>query len=839
MHRIGLVFLLIFGSATAQDNWNITNIRDLATDWFKNVKVAGDYAYCATRYGISVMDVSDRENPEVINRIPRNGTPSSLEISDTLLYLCGGSAGFSIFSISDPEQPVEIGFCDEVRNPSRFELRDTLAFIACYRTGLSIVSVADPYNPRIIGEIRTDFGNCDDVALMGDYAYLSAGTHIISIEDPTHPELITSVNEMSGGEIDIVDDIFYTATKTYSLENPLEPRFIGYFYEGDHSNQYTFDLDNNNIFLGISRTVDHHFFKVITCVDISDPENLREIGYAEMYSIDPVKSRIIEYEEDYVYIISGEYGTIGQYGMSICDFRNPEHPEEVSAYYNATYNNYVVMNGDYLYVSDKHRHLSTYSIGDPYNPVLIDSLSWNFISVYDGILRMVGNEEFICLNIGHDREDRFQNDISIISLAEPDSPEEIGWLKLNFSTTAATMVLNDNYLFFTHRYVRFHPGTVSIISLTDPENPEIIGHFGEYSHGYGLDIEGDLMAVGFYHDHERGLVLADISDLENIVELGRCELNYQPNDVTIIGDYVYVDEGNTLFIISISDPENPQIVTEFHGLHGPPVNYAYEDGYLLILEGSSGFEILSLEEPEEPIVTGRYHTPESAQNLVSKDGLAYSAECSNLGIYDVSRALGAWYLDLSAETNDFGEVPINSVAEWELTIHNLSSRSREITDIILDDDVFECSFEEVFELSAESDTTFTITFTPASDTSYTSVLEVVSNDHSIDVQLFGRGIILDAAAEEPEVGYNFALYDAYPNPFNSSTHIRYTLDQDGFVTLKLYDLAGREVASLANEKQSAGNYQTVWDTEGRPSGMYLLRLHVDGRERVTKLILIR
>ena len=56
-------------------------------------------------------------------------------------------------------------------------------------------------------------------------------------------------------------------------------------------------------------------------------------------------------------------------------------------------------------MSDKHRHLSTYSIEDPYNPVLIDSLSWIFNSNYDGILRMTGNEEFLCLYIDHRRDD--------------------------------------------------------------------------------------------------------------------------------------------------------------------------------------------------------------------------------------------------------------------------------------------------------------------------------------------------------------------------------------------------------------------------------------------------
>ncbi|MDP8240181.1 MAG: right-handed parallel beta-helix repeat-containing protein [Candidatus Hatepunaea meridiana] len=91
-------------------------------------------------------------------------------------------------------------------------------------------------------------------------------------------------------------------------------------------------------------------------------------------------------------------------------------------------------------------------------------------------------------------------------------------------------------------------------------------------------------------------------------------------------------------------------------------------------------------------------------------------------------------------------------------------------------------------------------------------------------------------AEPPS---EFALHAAYPNPFNSTTCISYSLDRDAFITLKLFDTTGREIATLANESQSAGHYQTVWNAEGIPSGVYLLRLNADGDERTTKLALIR
>ncbi len=85
----------------------------------------------------------------------------------------------------------------------------------------------------------------------------------------------------------------------------------------------------------------------------------------------------------------------------------------------------------------------------------------------------------------------------------------------------------------------------------------------------------------------------------------------------------------------------------------------------------------------------------------------------------------------------------------------------------------------------------------------------------------------------------FALYPSFPNPFNSITSIDYSLDREAFITLKLYDLAGREVVSLVNESQPAGHYSTTWNAEGMPSGLYFVRLEASGKMAIQKIMLIR
>jgi len=83
------------------------------------------------------------------------------------------------------------------------------------------------------------------------------------------------------------------------------------------------------------------------------------------------------------------------------------------------------------------------------------------------------------------------------------------------------------------------------------------------------------------------------------------------------------------------------------------------------------------------------------------------------------------------------------------------------------------------------------------------------------------------------------LYQNYPNPFNPSTIIKYQLPKGGFVTLKVYDLLGREIASLVNKKQDAGVYEVNFNADGLPSGLYIYKLQSREFNAVKKMLLLK
>ena len=92
----------------------------------------------------------------------------------------------------------------------------------------------------------------------------------------------------------------------------------------------------------------------------------------------------------------------------------------------------------------------------------------------------------------------------------------------------------------------------------------------------------------------------------------------------------------------------------------------------------------------------------------------------------------------------------------------------------------------------------------------------------------------------------FSLSQNYPNPFNPTTTIRYELPRAGVVRLAVYDVMGREVEMLVNERLTAGSYETVWNaclTNGQgtrfASGVYFYRLTTEGYGETKRMLLIK
>lgn len=92
---------------------------------------------------------------------------------------------------------------------------------------------------------------------------------------------------------------------------------------------------------------------------------------------------------------------------------------------------------------------------------------------------------------------------------------------------------------------------------------------------------------------------------------------------------------------------------------------------------------------------------------------------------------------------------------------------------------------------------------------------------------------------EIEIPKNFELKDSYPNPFNPTTKINYELPLPNYVTLKIYDIAGKEVATLVNTKQNAGRYTVEFNGSNLSSGTYFYKIVAGEFTQVKRMILVK
>jgi hypothetical protein len=86
---------------------------------------------------------------------------------------------------------------------------------------------------------------------------------------------------------------------------------------------------------------------------------------------------------------------------------------------------------------------------------------------------------------------------------------------------------------------------------------------------------------------------------------------------------------------------------------------------------------------------------------------------------------------------------------------------------------------------------------------------------------------------------SYELYQNYPNPFNTSTNIRFVIAHGGFVSLKVYDITGSEVAILVSKNLMPGSYKYIWDAKRVASGIYFCKLEADNFILTRKMLLIR
>ena len=208
-----------------------------------------------------------------------------------------------------------------------------------------------------------------------------------------------------------------------------------------------------------------------------------------------------------------------------------------------------------------------------------------------------------------------------------------------------------------------------------------------------------------------------------------------------------------------------------------------------------------------------------------------------------------WKTDLfttNVDSLNFGKVAIGDSLQKQFTVYNPHNTDVIINEFFCRDSSFSTTLEVPDTIKANDSLVVPIMFKPLRN----DTIEVSFNIRNIGrngyEQMIARQVILtgetdNATAIKSDVTtpLQFILFQNYPNPFNPSTIINYEIPKSSFVTLKAYDMLGREVATLVNEEKPAGRYNVTFDASKYSSGVYFYRITAGGFSQIKKMVLLK
>jgi hypothetical protein len=846
-----------------------------------DVVVSGDYAYMAQGFsGLQVIDISDPTSPGPSENFNTPGNSFSVVVSGEFAYVADYTFGLQVIEVADAVlPPLPVGSYDTPGDANRVAVSGDYAYVADWTSGLQVVDVADPTTPVWAGSLGTP-GGARDVAVAGDYAYVadaSSGLQVVDITDPTNPTPAGSYNTthkaravVVSGDYAYVAD-YYSGLQVIDIADPTTPTLAGSY-------------DTPGWAWGVAVSGDYAYvadlFGGLQVIDISDPTNP---GLAAEY-MTPGTPFGVAISGDYAYVADGDSGLVV---LDITDPATPTLAGDLRAPYAAFG---VAVSGDYAYLGGWGAGLVVVDISDPTDPVWTESReggdAWGV--TISGDHAYIGNRSFGLLVMevferGWDLDSNtvqslvvFQTDdeISGVKLT-PSHPDSIWWYVSADSGASWDSVGSDsdwyqltslggdllwrarlltrtdglssscNSLDLEWRYsfaevdsvidvpedeggwarVRFDPSGLDIGGLgilSSPVSPDGRGSGSE------RPVTGGGSGSAYVNNYGVHRRIDDVGFTERILEEGE-----RLNDETSFS----VDSDHVLtFPSSLGGWRAYAMDGRHFYVQELPLSGAFPPG---IWE-----TVGNVPATHENIYYGLVPTVVDSMGVGDYTVYCVSAHTPDPEVYHFSPPDSGYSVDNLAPEAPVELTAEHSGAPTDLLIKWNRSTKRDFSHF----SVYKGASEgflpgEANRIGVPWDTVFVDRSFDARASNYYKVSAWDIHGNESEFSLLSDEDI-DEAMEAPAPPTVTALEQNVPNPFNPVTTIRFSVAEPGWVTLVIFDVAGRPVCSLVQGRKEIDRYEAVWDgrdERGRTvaSGVYLYQLMAPGYVESKKMILLR
>ncbi len=368
--------------------------------------------------------------------------------------------------------------------------------------------------------------------------------------------------------------------------------------------------------------------------------------------------------------------------------------------------------------------------------------------------------------------------------------------------------------------------------------------------GHSVSISGDYAVVGAWGDDDNG-TNSGSAYLYNGFTL--------PGVLSVSIPESFGDPGDTLWVpINVSNTDGLGIISSEFKL-------SYDTSFAAILDvdfqqtmpDSAGWMIEYNAQPGSLWVAMSGDVPIDGAGALSYVQFALSEDASvgsgtqlilwpflfNEGnptarVINGSITVGVPAMSLSTDSILFDSVPAGSTETIIMNVTNVGQAELIITEFNWSLPVFDVKFSNL-NASPGASIDVSISFSPTANQTYTDTLEIHSNAGFGYVILEGRGVIVGIKDDFSAVPSEWTLEQNHPNPFNPVTEISYNVQAATIVTLNVYDILGREVATLVDEVQQPGEYSVMFDAFSLPSGIYFYRLKTGEYSNTKKMLLLK
>lgn len=719
----------------------------------------------------------------------RSQTLSKLVLTFFLIILTAGSVG--------AVGPLQLDFVnsDLWTYYNDLSATDSLLY-AVSDYGLITYNVVDPSNPVVLAQVNISDKKPIALATDQNYAYIlteDSCLMIYDLTDQTNPSYLSTLSSIGDArEIKLDGDYAFVAVRDYGLKVfDLSDRSAPVYLTGYENSDYPYQVE---LYGGFAYLLTDAGLQIY---DKSNLDSLMFQGELPVY----LAEGAMTYADYHIFL--GDQESV--YSIDVTD---PTNPVEDDQYYlggMGFYGTEIVVVGDYIVTNVDYE---VYIINKS-NPLALSSVTTYNADGYVASIETSGSNAFLATDFGFE----------IVDLTTPASPQRI----FNYSIGDVNEVTADG----NNLYVSTFMGGATLIDITGPEDHSVLGDLNSISTVTGVTIDGNYAYICAVAG---GMQIIDITDPLSPTTVGSYNTDGYVVGITVEGNYAYVADGpKGIKIFDITDKANPALIGSYDSTFN---NYSYNtivDGnYLYASNGYEGFVILDISDKTTPTIVSYVNTAGNCHDLEKVGNYLYVCD-GNTGfyIYNASNPASVYVLDsYNTDINFIIDVDIDGQFAYIAD----ASKGVKILNVINPTNItLETSYD-----------------TP----SYAEAIEYI-NGYLYVADMRGLLILkvvdLSLGVEDPistVLPESFRLKQNYPNPFNPTTQIEFSLPSKDFVTLKVYDILGRNLRTLVEQNLSAGEYRVEWDGSDNygnqvASGVYFYRLESGRQIDTKKMVMIK